>query len=1158
MTHDKSLTAEGAADLGEEIVPWTHFVDSSEGDSVELDSDPDVQEMVKLLDQVWPRHVPDQERVPRRFGRFSIKSELGRGGFGVVYLAEDPLLKRWVALKLPQMGILSGTESWRRFLREAQAASRLDHPNLIPLLEADTIGSVGYIVSAYVPGPSLEQWLRHQESPASGRWAAQLVAALARAIDHAHERGILHRDLKPANIMMYAPECAHDGPTSRAWEEGDVESWVPRICDFGMAKLREVDGDETRSRIVCGSPAYMAPEQAEARQSEIAAATDVYGLGAVLYQILTGRPPFAGNSDLETLSRVVGEEPAAPRKLRPGLPRDLETICLKCLAKNPCQRYSSAAALADDLERYLDGRPIQARPVAAWERCWRWARRHPALAALVSALIAGVAAGIAGLIWHDTRLAQVNEKLGVALIDAESNAREASVQKSRVEGHERLLKRQLAVDQVFGAQQAMTAKDFERALRMLRAAEPEFGAPGNREFAWSFLRERAREQFEVLNGPSALIWHIVAAPDDRTLAVCDDAGGIQLWDLHTGEHRSLQLGRNYSIYHAAFSPDGRELAVATTNGGESFLWDVASGCLRGALPGSAHKSVSAIVFSSDSRRLGVLAHQPDTGLRAVDYWDVRNPGGTLSILDPKDDSTTLPDFTDVRLRSLADLMDGRSPSWPGSLADLRRSWLERPPRGIERTQDHTIGLIAHGDGDFGIYHVDGRLRMATGRIHAHGCVLVLFDNELLRRFVQPAERVALERLAQTIVPYAAGKPVPPNLIVKLGIRDPAAAFSLDGSRLAVWNEDDEDGLKIFDLATGLVCATFDMGPLTKVQAMTFTRDGATLAFGGVDSKVRLWHTRPPVNPVVLNGHAPKETWSLAFSHDGHTLASGGDDHFIRLWNPETGEERAVLRGHNALVTSVDFASDGRTLASASFDVKAPVALWDVPTGTLKSILRGHTARARAVSFSPDGRTLASGSNDRSVIVWDVQERHRVGTFTQGFGATCIRISPDGRTVVSGDMNRVIVTDLFGGTTRQFDTGTTEVHSLVYSRDGSQLTTGHEDGLIKTWDVSTGHQTQTITGHSSIVFGLALSPDGRALASAGEDRTVRVWDFATGQELLCLRDCKARVNAVAFSPDGLTLAAADHTGAITLWRATASPPRSNIPGPGPEKGRNPGR
>ena len=374
---------------------------------IEPVSDLDIEESLRLLDEIWPRDSCHEEQFPRQFGRFTILGELGRGGFGVVYLAEDPLLGRKVALKLPRVEVLSGTEGWRRFLREARAASRLDHPNLIPLLDAGTIGPVGYIVTAFVPGPSLEQWLRYKRSKCSPRWGARLVRALALAIEHAHQKDVLHRDLKPANVLLHAPECNEDMPGHRTWESGQVESWKPRICDFGLAKLREIEADETKSRIACGSPPYMAPEQAEARAHDIGPATDVYGLGTILYELLTGRPPFSGKSDLETLRKVVADEPVSPRKVRPGVPRDLETICLKCLSKRPENRYHTAAALAQDLERYLEGRPIEARPVPVWARGWKWARRKPALAALATAVILAFVAGTGGLLWHESVLREV-------------------------------------------------------------------------------------------------------------------------------------------------------------------------------------------------------------------------------------------------------------------------------------------------------------------------------------------------------------------------------------------------------------------------------------------------------------------------------------------------------------------------------------------------------------------------------------------------------------------------------------------------------------------------------------------------------------------------------------------------------------------------------
>ena len=249
---------------------------------------------------------------------------------------------------------------------------------------------MSYIVTVFVPGPSLEEWLRCNRGGASPQWAARVVADLARGIDHAHVRGILHRDLKPANVLLHVPECDGEPASRRAWEQGCAASWTPRICDFGMARLQEVDGTGTRSRMVCGSPPYMAPEQAESRQDEIGPATDVYGLGAILYELLTGRPPFAGASELETLRQVVADEPAQPSRVRPGLPRDLETICLKCLSKRTTSRYRGALALSEDLERFVNGQPIQARPPTPWSRAWRWLRRNVVLA--TSAALAVVTA----------------------------------------------------------------------------------------------------------------------------------------------------------------------------------------------------------------------------------------------------------------------------------------------------------------------------------------------------------------------------------------------------------------------------------------------------------------------------------------------------------------------------------------------------------------------------------------------------------------------------------------------------------------------------------------------------------------------------------------------------------------------------------------------
>jgi hypothetical protein len=331
------------------------------------------------------------EAVGKRVGRFVILGTLGSGGFGVVFLAFDPVLERKVALKVPRLEALLSPELRERFLREARAAAGLDHPNLVRVHEAGEADGLAYIVSAYCPGSTLGGWLKQQTEPVPPDTAARLVLRLAEAVQYVHEHGIWHRDVKPGNVLL--------GPATPAEDE---LPFTPRLTDFGLALLAD-RLDVTRSGLV-GTPAYMAPEQTGGRVRETGPHTDVYGLGALLYEVLTKRPPFeadpaddSARKVQDILRKVQDEEPASPRKWRQDLPRDLATVCLKCLEKAPAKRYPSAGELAADLRRFLAGEPIQARPTPRLERLWRVVRKRPlrsvAAALLALALAGGLGAG---------------------------------------------------------------------------------------------------------------------------------------------------------------------------------------------------------------------------------------------------------------------------------------------------------------------------------------------------------------------------------------------------------------------------------------------------------------------------------------------------------------------------------------------------------------------------------------------------------------------------------------------------------------------------------------------------------------------------------------------------------------------------------------------
>jgi serine/threonine protein kinase/tetratricopeptide (TPR) repeat protein len=330
-----------------------------------------------------------------RIGRFTIIRELGRGGFGVVFLARDPALHRDVALKVPHAHALVDPALRDRFRREALAAAGLDHPNLVPVFEVDDAGPVCFIASAYCPGPSLAEWLSRRPA-VTAREAARLVATLADAIAHAHARGVQHRDLKPANILMQIADASpsNEPQQSAMWH---LPTAIPKITDFGLARLADDPDRHTRTGAGLGTPAYMAPEQAAGAKNS-GPAVDQYALGVILYELLTGRPPFRGETDLETLRQVVECDPVAPRRLRPGLPRDLETICLKCLEKEPAKRYGSVADLADDLRRFAAGKPVLARRVGVLGRTSRWCRRKPVVAGLSAALAVAIVAGAIGMV----------------------------------------------------------------------------------------------------------------------------------------------------------------------------------------------------------------------------------------------------------------------------------------------------------------------------------------------------------------------------------------------------------------------------------------------------------------------------------------------------------------------------------------------------------------------------------------------------------------------------------------------------------------------------------------------------------------------------------------------------------------------------------------
>jgi hypothetical protein len=343
---------------------------------------------------------------------YEILGELGRGGMGIVYLARRLGLNRLCAVKMIRDGADARPEALRRFFTEAEAVARLRHPSIVQIYHIGHAGGLPFVELEYLAGGSLDRTM--DGTPWEAAKAAGLVEVVARTIAEAHRRGIVHRDLKPANILL-----DHDGR--------------PKLGDFGLAKILDSDDALTATHMVLGSPRYMAPEQAEGSTRLIGRSTDVYALGAILYELLTGRPPFEAASVLATLALIQQTDPVPPSQFRPGLPRDLETICLKCLEKVPAERYATAEALADDLRRYLSHEPIRARPAPAWERAGKWARRRPTLAASLALNAAAILLLLGGALYFSTylraaaRRAQEAERMAAAYSHAAQERRDPAL-----------------------------------------------------------------------------------------------------------------------------------------------------------------------------------------------------------------------------------------------------------------------------------------------------------------------------------------------------------------------------------------------------------------------------------------------------------------------------------------------------------------------------------------------------------------------------------------------------------------------------------------------------------------------------------------------------------------------------------------------------------
>jgi serine/threonine protein kinase len=528
----------------------------------------------------------------RRFGDYELLAEIARGGMGVVFRARQVSLNREVALKMILAGQLASAADVARFRAEAEAAASLEHPNILPIYEVGEHLGQHFFSMKFVGGGSLAG--KTAERMHDPRKTVAMFVAVCRAVDYAHRRGILHRDLKPGNLLV------------------DVDG-TPYVTDFGLAKKVEGDSNLTQSGAILGTPGYMAPEQARA-EKRLSTAVDIYSLGAILYELIAGAPPFRGENALETILQVLQQDPVSPQLLNPDADRDLALIALKCLEKSPEKRYASASALADDLQAYLEGRPVAARPVSSIERVLRWRKRNPALsAALAAAAFALTAGSVTSTVFGLNALE--SEKLAreqARRADGEAEranaeaarARDEAANARKNEAAEKVAvsnaRRQLYFNQIALAQQHWRADDGEQVNRLLDAAPAEF-----RSWEWHYLDGLRRPELFSLPGNGQFTKTVSLSADGKRLLAFANSGlaGAQVWDLPTRTILSdiglLTTGRSFAA--GVISPNGAVVVLGDRNGGVS-VWDAATGKLIREL-GKFPAPVGNVSVSPDGARV---------------------------------------------------------------------------------------------------------------------------------------------------------------------------------------------------------------------------------------------------------------------------------------------------------------------------------------------------------------------------------------------------------------------------------------------------------------------------------------------------------------------------------------------------------------------------
>lgn len=981
-------------------------------------------------------------RQAHRLGDYELLEEIGRGGMGVIYRARQVSLDRFVAVKMILTGPLASRDFVQRFHTEAHAAAVLEHPNIVSIYEVGNQEGQPFYSMRLVTGRNLAQELK-ETGAMPPRRSAELVATVAHAVHYAHQRGILHRDLKPANILLDAEDHPH-------------------VTDFGLAKLLEQDDGLTLTQAALGTPNYMAPEQAEGDASALTTAADVYSLGAILFEVLTGKKLFSGSTPLTTITRAREQEPPKPSAILPGIPRDLDTICWKCLEKDPRRRYASALALAEDLEHWLKGEPIQARRVGRVERVVLWCRRKPAMAGMAGAGLLAVLL-ISGIATWRLMVARGQKQL-------EEYARTITLADAYI--------RDGATD---------------RALELLLQCPKQL-----RQWEWGRLVYMCHQDIasipahtNVARWLSASLMQGLAINADgtRVLTKGTDAQ-LKLWEPLKPELLRAIGDTNNEVMAWTFSPDGKQVALGFADGGLQVIdavkgvpaWTVIGSTNGGGAPGGekgrTHRRIVGVDFDTRENRpfYEPFSRQPES-VATLGY----SPEGRYLAVGTGNQEIVIRDAATGTEHT----------RWQHHVPEFNASWYTPDGSLLVARGKLAYELIDSKSGQPKATNVWSEQQVATLAVDLTGsnAVTIAYDGKVC---LWKCGRKTFQLL---------------QFESNTGYRN--AFFDPQGRWVCITGKATKAG--VYEVATGQLV----LSVAHEVNGGTFSKSADRLITFGADRLIRLWDLALPMELKVLPGHLSLPE-SSAFSSDGQLFATASRDGIVKLWTGWPGRE--LVQTDNLGMIG-PYSPDGRLWATSLSMVGIYVCESDSGK-VVADFPFGKTFCVLAMAFSPDGTFLVSVGGEKHARIWDVRQQRLSGLLRgAGHAMSTVWWSRDGRWIATGDMGGVA---RIWDASRLSEWKTIKAHessiwTLQIDPTGTQLlTSGY--GPSKLWNIQTGKLIRNLDDEDGGSPDAVFSPDGRRIASPGVDRQIRVWDAANG-ELIARWPGRAQcLSFCGFSPD----------------------------------------